>query len=169
MVLHNLSFFLSSSYTHKSCSRMLPVILSLLQYNQHLSPCLGLQPKHRLAKIQFFFCLIFFFFYVFGSFWYADIKNEFKKWKKKHYFDAFLSEKHFEKQPLPHSQTPPHWDLMGPFMAIYYEWSEVIYKEKASLFPLFFYARKIFLLYLHAKLSTKHVTHLPWIFYSLLK
>ena len=29
----------------------------------------------------------------------------FFKMKKKHYFDLFLSEKHFEKQSLPHFQT----------------------------------------------------------------
>jgi hypothetical protein len=37
-------------------------------------------------------------------FWCADIKSDLKK----SYFDAFLDEKHFEKQPLPHSQTPSH-------------------------------------------------------------
>jgi len=29
----------------------------------------------------------------------------FKKIKKKYHFDAFRHEKHFEKQPQPHSQT----------------------------------------------------------------
>jgi len=32
----------------------------------------------------------------------------FKKIKKKHHFDAFQNEKHFEKQPQLHSQTGPN-------------------------------------------------------------
>ena len=40
---------------------------------------------------------------VFGSFWYTAIKNNF--FKKKYYFNIFLSEKHFEKHSQPHSQT----------------------------------------------------------------
>jgi hypothetical protein len=31
----------------------------------------------------------------------------FKKLKNKHYFKVFPSKKHFEKQPLSYSQTPP--------------------------------------------------------------
>jgi len=34
-------------------------------------------------------------------------KMNFKKLKKKHYFDAFESKKHFEKQPLSHFQNVP--------------------------------------------------------------
>jgi hypothetical protein len=34
------------------------------------------------------------------------LKIIFFKKKKKLYFDAFLREKNFEKQALPHSQTP---------------------------------------------------------------
>jgi len=52
-----------------------------------------------LKKIEIFIC----FKLVFQIFWCADVKNDFFKIKK-YYFDAFLSEKHFEKQPQPHSQ-----------------------------------------------------------------
>jgi len=48
-------------------------------------------------KFKFFFLKIIFFVY-FESFWCVDLKNNFFK-NKKHHFDAFQNEKHFEKQP----------------------------------------------------------------------
>jgi hypothetical protein len=52
-----------------------------------------------LKKI--FFLLKINFFIYFGSFRCVDLKNNFLKIKK-HYFDAFRHEKHFEKQLHPH-------------------------------------------------------------------
>jgi hypothetical protein len=60
----------------------------------------------KIKNIFFYFKLIYFF-CIFGWFWHANIKNNFKKTKKKHYFNIFLGEKHFDKHPLSHSQTPP--------------------------------------------------------------
>jgi hypothetical protein len=47
-------------------------------------------------KIKFKFILFKINFYVFKSFWCADVKNNFLKIKKKYYFDIFPSKKHFE-------------------------------------------------------------------------
>jgi len=43
---------------------------------------------------------------------------------KKHYFDVFPSEKHFEKQPLSYSQTPPKKDTnTRPNHVLFSTWS----------------------------------------------
>jgi hypothetical protein len=68
-----------------------------------LRVCLAGRFNLFFVKIWICFCLIFF--YVFGSFWCVGIKNNFLKIKKIIIFDAFPSEKHFEKQLLPHSQA----------------------------------------------------------------
>ena len=52
-----------------------------------------LKKSFFLLKINFFIC--------FGSFRCVDLKNNFLKIKK-HHFDAFQHEKHFQKQPQPH-------------------------------------------------------------------
>jgi hypothetical protein len=50
------------------------------------------------------FCFKFYSLNIFRSFWCADVKNNFFKIKK-YYFNVFWNEKHFEKQPLSHSQN----------------------------------------------------------------
>jgi hypothetical protein len=60
--------------------------------------------KVFLKKIKIFYFFKLIFLCVFKLFWCADIKNNFLK-NKKNYFNTFLSEKHFKKQPQPHSQT----------------------------------------------------------------
>jgi len=59
--------------------------------------------QKRFWKKMIFFASNYFF-GVFRLFWCANVKMNFKNWKK-HYFDAFSSEKHFEKQSLPQCQT----------------------------------------------------------------
>jgi hypothetical protein len=54
-----------------------------------------------LKKLFFF---VKFFLYILDCF-YADLKNNFKKTKKKHHFDIFQLEKYFQKQPQLHFQT----------------------------------------------------------------
>jgi hypothetical protein len=56
----------------------------------------------RLGKIWNLFLKIFKCFFIFLMCWYQKLflKNN------KYYFEAFPSEKYFEKQPLPHFQTP---------------------------------------------------------------
>jgi hypothetical protein len=38
---------------------------------------------------------------------------------KKHYFDTFPSEKHFEKQPQPHFQTSYKWANLSLFFNLF--------------------------------------------------
>jgi hypothetical protein len=57
---------------------------------------------HLILKL---FCLKLIFLMFLDRFDVLMSKINFKK--KKHYFDAFLSKKHFEKKLLPHPQTPP--------------------------------------------------------------
>ena len=54
-----------------------------------------------LKKSKFVFCKKLIFLFVLNCF---DTLIS-KIFLKKHYFDAFRHEKHFEKQPQPHSQT----------------------------------------------------------------
>jgi len=56
------------------------------------------------CKNLIFFCFKLFFWVFLNCFDVPMSGINYKKWKK-HYFDAFPSEKHFEKQPLPRCQT----------------------------------------------------------------
>jgi len=60
----------------------------------------------KIKNIFFYFKLIFFFVFL-DNFDMLISKTILKKQKKKHYFNIFLDEKHFDKHPLSHSQTPP--------------------------------------------------------------
>jgi hypothetical protein len=56
----------------------------ITDFKLRLRFCLGMRCKPRFLKINFFIC--------FGSFWSADLKNNFEKNKKNH-FDTFQHEK----------------------------------------------------------------------------
>jgi hypothetical protein len=68
--------------------------------------------KALLKKIEIFlfFCFKLIFFWCFQIILMRWCQKWFLK-NKKILFDTFLSEKHFEKQPLSHSQIPPNWQM----------------------------------------------------------
>jgi len=68
-------------------------------YAMILSLLLFLCFKKNLIFLYFYFKLINFF--IFKLFWYANVKNNFLKIKKKYYFNAFP----IKKQLQPHYQT----------------------------------------------------------------
>jgi len=61
------------------------------------------QPAFSKKLINFLLKINFFVY--FGSLWCTDLKNNFLKIKKLFWCIWFRHEKHFEKQPQPHSQT----------------------------------------------------------------
>jgi hypothetical protein len=120
LVIHQTAFYTVGSTKRLSLKRSFCEAVFTCFFNWVYNAVCFYVSKTLLKNFELFiYFLLYFkliFFYIFRSFWYVDIKNNFLK-NKKNYFDAFPSKKHFEKQPQPHFQTQVLPNILYMFFA----------------------------------------------------